>query len=349
MSAPAGDAAPVAATGRFVSVAEEREFTQSGIPVIPSEPVPRCDLCGGTTHAPFASGRDYESRTCRNEWTFVRCAACGHVWLHPRPAVSTLPVIYPSDYYAYQYESTIPWVARKGKELLDRRKLGGILRAITRPVEGFVDIGCGTGRYLHAMAARRVPRDRIHGLELDADVVRALNAEGFRAHHARVEDCTDIAPGSIDLATMFHVIEHVDAPSRVISRIAEWMAPGGVLAIETPNLDALDARRFRDRWWGGYHFPRHWHLYTPETLQRALREHGFEPFAVRYQTGHSFWMYSYHHEVRYGGEGRPRLARWFNPLHSTVPLAAFTAFDLLRGMLGARTSAMLVLARRVGR
>src|SRR5690606_9343859 len=107
-------------------------------------------------------------------------------------------------------------------------------------------------------------------------------------------------------------------------------------------------RRFRDRWWGGYHIPRHWHLYTPATLQRSLRAHGFEPFAVRYQTGHSFWMYSFHHKLRYRGKGRPGVARWFDPLRSVVPLAAFTAFVLVRSAMGARTSAMLVLARRLG-
>ena len=61
--------------------------------------------------------------------------------------------------------------------------------------------------------------------------------------------------------TMFHVIEHVADPPRVAERVARWLAPGGVFAVETPNLESLDARLFRERYWGGYHFPRHWHLY----------------------------------------------------------------------------------------
>ncbi len=331
-----------------MSYAERQEFSDPAIPTIPVEPVDACDQCGNTAHAPFAQGRDYESRTCANEWSFVQCTACALVRLHPRPAVSTLPVIYPPTYYAYTYESTIPWIARAGKAFLDRRKIHGIRRALHRPVEGYADIGCGTGRYLRAMAESGVPRERIHGLELDADVVASLRREGFQAHHDRVETCTAIPAGSLDLATMFHVIEHVDSPATVLDRVSEWMAPGGVLALETPNLDSWDARKFRDRWWGGYHFPRHWTLFTPETLQAMLRRHGFEPFAVRFQTGHSFWMYSFHHRLRYGDPSRPRLARRFDPLRSVVPLAGFTALDLLRGALGARTSAMLVLARRTG-
>lgn len=332
-------------TEHFVTDAERAGFDDLSLPLIATEPIAQCDHCGSPSHKEFARGRDYEIRTCRNEWVLVQCTQCQLVRLHPRPAVSTLPVIYPPTYYAYQYES-IPWVARTAKAILDRRKLKGIVHSLGRPVRRYADIGCGTGRYLHAMHEMGVPKNQIHGLELDADVIAKLAGDGFQAHHDRVETCTAIAPGSLDLATMFHVIEHVDSPAAVIGKVAEWMAPGGVFALETPNLDSMDARRFKDRWWGGYHIPRHWTLFTPETLQAMLRAHGFEPFAVRYQTGHSFWMYSYHHLLRYGPNPRPALAQRFDPMRNVATLAGFTAWDLFRGALGARTSAMLVLARR---
>ena len=329
-----------------MSVAEAREFAETSIEEIDVEAVPLCDLCGGASREPFAGGRDFELRTCRNEWTFVRCRSCGHVWLDPRPSIDSLTTIYPRSYYAYSYEA-IPWIARTGKAMLDRRKIGAIMREVSRPVESYVDIGCGTGRYLRVMAARGTARSAIHGLELDAATVAQLRREGFQAHHARVETCDQIPANSIDLATMFHVIEHVASPAVVLDRIANWLVPGGILALETPNIESFDARRFRDRWWGGYHFPRHWHLFSAETLQDLLRRHGFEPVAVRYQTGHSFWMYSLHHRLRYGSGGHPGIARWFDPMKSVIPLAGFTAFDLARAAAGARTSAMLILARRI--
>jgi SAM-dependent methyltransferase len=325
--------------------AEAREFAADGIPEVAAVSIGACDHCGHAATETYATGRDYELRTCRNEWRFVRCTGCGLVRLDPRPVVEALGTIYPPTYYAYQYER-IPWIARTAKAMLDRRKLAAIVRGIGRPVRSYADIGCGTGRYLHAMHAAGVPKAQIHGLELDATTVARLQADGFRAYCERVETCTQIADGSLDLATMFHVIEHVDSPARVIARVARWLAPGGVLALETPNLDSLDARLFRDRWWGGYHIPRHWTLFTPETLQATLSAQGLEPFAVRYQTGHSFWMYSLHHALRYGARARPGLARHFDPLRNVLPLAAFTAFDLVRAAAGARTSAMLVLARR---
>jgi SAM-dependent methyltransferase len=191
-----------------------------------------------------------------------------------------------------------------------------------------------------------VPRSQLFGLELSAPAADRLTAQGYQVRCLRVEDADCLPEGGIDLVTMFHVIEHVDDPRGTVESISRWLSPGGVLALETPNIASFDARLFLRGLWGGYHIPRHWHLFKTDTLTRLLRDVGFEIVAVRYQTGHSFWMYSFHHLLRF----RSRRLRWlagaFNPLRSPVLLAIFTAFDKVRGILGFRTSAVLVIARR---
>jgi SAM-dependent methyltransferase len=344
-------AAPQAADAETDPEAWERtpppaELLARGAPRIASEPVPRCPVCGGARYDAYAVGFDYELLTCANPWRFVACRDCGHVRLHPRPAAEALPVIYPPTYYAYTYDETIHPLARRAKELLDRRKLSGIAGALGRPLGSYLDVGCGQGRFLRRMEERGVPRSRIFGLELDAGVVARLRGEGFQASCARADEDAPIPEASIDLATIFHVIEHVADPGRAVANLARWLSPGGILALETPNLDALDARLFRDTWWGGYHIPRHWHLFTPDTLRRLLEAHGLRVERMRFVTGHSFWMYSFHHRLRYGRRPRPALARRFDPFRGVPLLAAFTAFDLARAALGFRTSSVLVLARR---
>jgi SAM-dependent methyltransferase len=315
--------------------------------MIDTEDVPACPVCGGEETDDLATGFDYELQTCKNPWRFARCRGCGHAWLNPRPAVAALPDIYPPTYYAYNYTSQINSIARWGKEQLDRRKLGSILRHLPRTPASFLDIGCGDGRYLKLMERRGLLRDRLYGLELSDAVVAPLAADGYQVFNQRVETSTQVSDGSIDLATMFHVIEHVDDPAAVARKVAGLLAPGGVFAVETPNLDSLDARLFRNSYWGGYHIPRHWNLFTPGSLTRLLTDAGLEVRAVRFQTGHSFWMYSVHHALRYGRRW-PWLARRFDPLRGLPFLAAFTAFDLARAAVGCRTSAMLVLAAKPG-
>ena len=322
------------------------EFLRGKSPTIATEEVPACPVCGATDFAQFAVGFDYELLTCANPWRFVQCRACRHVWLNPRPAVAELGVVYPPTYYAYNY-GTINPIARRAKEMLDRRKIAKIVRHCPTAPKSYLDVGCGDGRFLRVMEQMSVPRAGLYGLELDKRVVERLRGQGYGGVYCeRAEDVSTFPEGGIDLVTMFHVIEHVDNPGTVIGRVRRWLSPGGVFALETPNLDSLDARLFQRTYWGGYHIPRHWNLFTPGSISRLLTDNGLEVMATVFQTGHSFWMYSLHHAVRYKSKSRPSLGAWFDPMKSLVGLAGFTGFDLMRGTLGAKTSAMLVICRK---
>jgi hypothetical protein len=130
-----------------------------------------------------------------------------------------------------------------------------------------------------------------------------------------------------------------------------WKPSIGVLLaipfiVETPNLDSFDARLFHDTYWGGYHIPRHWNLFRAETLRKLFEDCGLKVIQTRYGTGHSFWMYSFHHWLRFRARPRKKLAAWFNPFKGLPFLAAFTAFDKARAAAGCKTSAILTLATK---
>jgi 2-polyprenyl-3-methyl-5-hydroxy-6-metoxy-1,4-benzoquinol methylase len=314
-------------------------------PIIATESVPRCPICDSAQRQHFASGFDYEIETCSNRWEFWECESCSAVWLDPRPAVAELGTIYPPTYYAYQIEHKVSSLSLKGKELLDRLKFSQVLSVIGKPPRSFLDIGCGNGRYMDVFAKRGINKSSIYGLELSDSQVRELQARGFKAFNRRVEDCEEIPTGAIDLATMFHVIEHVADPKAVVERISAWLSDNGHLVIETPNINSADAHIFKKTFWGGYHIPRHWTLFNESSLRRLFESAGLEVISVTYQTGHSFWMYSFHHVIKYKLR-MPWLARWFVPLTGVPFLIAFTGFDIIRRLLGFRTSAMLLIARK---
>ncbi|MEI9939916.1 MAG: class I SAM-dependent methyltransferase [Pseudomonadota bacterium] len=327
--------------------APPEELLARRVPTISTEDVPLCPVCQASTYRAFARGFDYELLTCANSWRFVGCETCEHVWLNPRPAISALPLIYPPTYYAYDYEKKINPIAVRGKELLDKFKVDGILRHLLAPARRYLDIGCGSGRFLKVMETKGLSRENLYGLELDKACADRLSAQGYKVSSSRVEQSQDIPSEQLDLITMFHVIEHVDDPAAVVRKVTEWLAPGGVFAVETPNRDSYDARRFKNGLWGGYHIPRHWHIFTPGSLTRLLESAGLEVISTKYQPGHSFWMYSVHHTLRYGKPPRPRLAGWFDPFQGFLPfLILFTCWDKLRAIFGYRTSAMLMLARK---
>ena len=324
-----------------------QEFIQDQTSIIAEQSVPSCPVCKSEMFTLYALGYDYELRTCANQWKFVKCDACEHVWLNPRPAISELATIYPPHYYAYNYDKQVNPIALRGKEILDKFKFNSILSHLNQPPRSFLDVGCGNGRFLKLMERIGLEREQIYGIELDEQVIAKLKMQGYKAFDQRVEDIQDIPAESIDLATMFHVIEHVDDPGQVVEKTAAWLRPGGLFAIETPNIDSIDAELFQQSYWGGYHIPRHWNLFKESTLRKLLQDRGLEVVTVNYQTGHSFWMYSIHHYLRYK-RGWRTAAKWFDPLKGLPALVGFTAFDKLRGSLGQKTSAMLMLARKPG-
>jgi SAM-dependent methyltransferase len=303
-----------------------------------------CPVCAADERSPVASGYDYEYGTCSNTWTIVRCT-CGHMMLDPRPSDSTLATIYPPHYYSYEMRRSVNPIALRCKEWLDRRKLESIFRFAGRTPSTYLDVGCGDGRFLESAADLGVDRAGIHGVELDERAVLAANELGLNVKMCRVEEADHIPADSLDLATMFHVIEHVSDPRAVIRSLYGKIRPGGLFVLETPNTDSWDARLFRDGSWGGYHIPRHWHFFDRGTMSRLLTEEGFDVQAVRYQTGHSFWLFSFHHVLKYGWRW-PVFANMFHPLKSLPALAAVVALDMIRSKLGFKTSAMLVIARK---
>ena len=101
---------------------------------IPVETVP-CGLCQHSEHEVITSGQDYEYETCSNTFFIVECKKCNNWYLNPRPKQEALPIIYPSHYYAYDYEKNVNSVARWAKERLDLRRFNKILRKFKSPIK----------------------------------------------------------------------------------------------------------------------------------------------------------------------------------------------------------------------
>lgn len=311
-------------------------------PHVATLPALDCVVCGASSWTVVGSSQDFEYLTCGNSWDFRACCECGHVQIDPLPHPSTLRTIYPKDYYSYVMEQSVHPIALWAKKQLDRRKFEWITSEAQ--INSYLDVGCGDGRYLEMMIEQGLDREYVYGVELDSAAVAAARCRGLQVQHSRIEDAS-LPIHAFDLITMFHVIEHVARPDEVIARLRELLRPGGILALETPNFDCADARLAGRRYWGGYHTPRHWHIFTPSSLARLLSNHGFEVVRSRFQTGHAFLVWTLHHWLKFE-KGKRAFAKLCHPLRSLPLIAAATAFDLMRIGCGAKTSAMLMVARK---
>jgi SAM-dependent methyltransferase len=301
----------------------------------------RCALCGAAAAEPAATGRDFEYDTCPNEFRFVRCAACAHLYLSPRPRVADLGAIYPASYYAFSSGGN-PLVAR-----LRRRWEGGKVR-LYRELVGdgprrVLDVGCGNGRFLALLRDFGCPEWRLVGIDLDADAVAECRARGFEAHVGRVEDWEDAGPG-FDAVIMLQLIEHVEDPVAICRRVHALLRPGGCFVVETPNTAGIDYRLFRRSWWGHYHFPRHWNLFSAASLRRMLEQAGFRVERSESLISTSAWTISFHNWLL--DHGWPDAVVRFFHYQNPLLLAIFVALDWTRARLGFETSNQRVIARR---
>lgn len=144
-------------------------------------------------------------------FTVWRCANCGS--LHSAERVDLAP------YYA-QYP-----LRRQKTDVFNRIALRKRLRMLNgerlQRSQSILDYGCGRGAFL--------------------DVLRQdgfTDVGGYDAYVSSYADST-VLSRQYDLVTSYDVIEHFHNPRDFMATVADLVKPDGLLAIGTPNADAL--------------------------------------------------------------------------------------------------------------
>jgi SAM-dependent methyltransferase len=103
--------------------------------------------------------------------------------------------------------------------------------------------------------------------QFDPTVTEYARRAGIRLVTGNVEtDVTALRDGGHDLVIMRQLIEHLRDPRAALLGLHRKLSPQGWLVIDTPNRGGFDYHLFRRRYWGGYHVPRHFHLFTRQSL-----------------------------------------------------------------------------------
>lgn len=212
-----------------------------------------CPACTGTLDPSFhKDGLDY-----------ARCRRCAS-------AIAAIPVGEPARYHDYLPDLT--------KTLPDatRRRYRELLASLEpfRTTGALVDVGCGGGFFVEVAAGAGW---RAAGTEVSRAAVEFARSRGLAVHHG-VLDGSGFAAGSLDVVTLFEVVEHVREPSGLLAEAAALLRPGGALYLTTPNFGSLTRRLLGSDW--SVISRDHVSLMTPRGLRAAAERAGLEPLRL---------------------------------------------------------------------
>jgi ubiquinone/menaquinone biosynthesis C-methylase UbiE len=145
------------------------------------------------------------------------------------------------------------------------------------PPGSIIDIGCGHGRAVEAMAG-----DGWFVIAFDAEVSRVCEAVG---RTPQVGGCVGDArhmpfrDRAVTGAVAMEIIEHLHDPDDLIDEMRRVVRPGGAVMVTVPN-GALERiyRRLNPAYWPT---TTHQQIFSKRRLESLLRVSGFEPVHVQ--------------------------------------------------------------------
>jgi SAM-dependent methyltransferase len=311
-------------------------------PVCPQR---RCDM--RSNHQVVGRGWDFEYHTTLEEIEYLQCRSCRLIFPRGIPVEAALPVIYPSDYYAFSETENPNPVVMAVRGWMARRKGATYTALVRSPDAEVVDIGCGDGRLLDILKTSCPAGWKYHGVDWSEQAIERIRRKGYDGRSGDVSrlDLGDW-DGKFDLAVMHQLIEHVRDPRDLLAKVRRILKPGGVLSVETPDIDAWDFRLLSRRYWAGYHIPRHFYIFDRKNFSELAREVGFEVVSAVPLVNPVFWI----HSIQSFCADKPflrRIAKFFHH-QNVLLLALFTPLEILQTRLAGTSSNMQINLRRVG-
>ena len=192
----------------------------------------------------------------------VICMQTGIVRNDPVPGDEELARFYSEDYRTSYKGASKP---RARQILRNFRRVAAHVAAfgdVLGPAHKVLDVGAGSGEFAFLMTHQG---KTVTGIEPNAGYAAYcrddLDLDVRTAHLA-----PDLfQPGTFDLIRLNHVLEHLNDPVGYLAMMRTWLAPGGVLYVEVPNIETYAREKSRGNM---FHYG-HIFNFNPWTLRTA--------------------------------------------------------------------------------
>ncbi len=174
---------------------------------------------------------------------------------YPQPSLENLGKYYESvDYISHTdskrslFEKCYHFI----KSIALKNKLN-LVNSLQLEKGNILDIGAGTGDFLSVVKENGWNTIGVEPSE-KAKAIAKKKGVSF------VEQTSELENNSLDVITMWHVLEHVPNLDNQIKELKRLLKPNGSLIIAVPNFKSFDAKHYGN-FWAAYDVPIHfWHF-----------------------------------------------------------------------------------------
>jgi len=201
----------------------------------------------------------------KNGGTYVKCGACGMVYLNPVFTDNALRTYYENNTSvqasAHVNESEFyRSIYSKGLHSAEKfAKAGSIL-----------DIGCSSGFFLDIA---KVSGWQTYGIELNRSEIQIAREKGHKVWSTAIEEIR--FDTKLNVITMWDVFEHIKAGRQYLQSLKNLLDNNGLVFLQIPSAASLAARVLQERC-NMFDGIEHVNLYTPRTISVLCEKAGFE-------------------------------------------------------------------------
>lgn len=208
----------------------------------------------------------FEYCAAEKMWPFYRCDHCDFSFIRPMPIELLEKRSMESIDDAELFSPFFRWLHERyilGREERSLRSLS----AEKHPK--LLDIGCGSGWTTEYWQNRGFHVEAVEPSKTRCTFAR--NKYGFTIHNCYVEDLS--LENRYDIVVLRHILEHLEDPVRIISKVYQLLKEDGLILIIVPNASSIGATLF-GRFWE-WVLPWHCNFFTLGSLVTLLTSCNF--------------------------------------------------------------------------
>lgn len=140
-------------------------------------------------------------------------------------------------------------------ELINRLRLREVIRLAAKKKFSLLDLGCGEGELV------RLAKEQ------------GIKAVGYDKKYGQAVENLRVTK-RFDVISLYHVLEHLADPIKVLKKIRFWLKPDGMLVIEVPLVGNLTERLLKQKYLT-YLDKTHVNFWTKTDLLQLLTQSGW--------------------------------------------------------------------------